>query len=171
MVAPPPALQQVEQVAAGGAAADLRAQYGSKLFAAILKLRELGDLGEKVLVFVQFDSLRRDVLEVLRLGLPGRMSPLLLEGSAHRRSAILRRFRSEGGSCVLVLSLEQCSAGLDLTTARHALLLHPMLAESREASRDVELQAVARLRRPGQLREVHIWRLVTTGTIEEFLLR
>jgi len=45
--------------------------------------------------------------------------------------------------------------------------MHPMEAATREEAVAFEMQAVGRVRRPGQQRKIHIWRFVTVGTIEQ----
>merc|ERR1719265_1355378 len=42
-----------------------------------------------------------------------------------------------------------------------------MEAATREEAVAFEMQAVGRVRRPGQQRKIHIWRFVTVGTIEQ----
>merc|ERR1719230_1483297 len=67
----------------------------------------------------------------------------------------------------MLLSLEESARGTNLTSANHVLIVHPMEATSREEAVAFEMQAIGRVRRPGQLRKIHIWRFVTTGTIEQ----
>merc|ERR1712146_36420 len=58
-------------------------------------------------------------------------------------------------------------SGTNLTAANHVVLVHPMDADSREEAVAFEMQAIGRVKRPGQTRKIHIWRFVTVGTIEE----
>lgn len=63
--------------------------------------------------------------------------------------------------CVFLLSLRVGSSGLTLTSANRVFLLEPSLDPA------IEQQAVARVHRIGQEREVIITRLLVQGTIEE----
>jgi SNF2 family DNA or RNA helicase len=142
---------------------------GTQMSMLLDKLAEFARLGEKAIVFTQFDSLKLSILTALR-----ELSVdvvLCLGGSARRLSGVIRRFRDEPSCGVMVMSIEHCASGLDLTIARHVVLLHPMLAPNRQTARDFERQAVARVWRPGQQRDVHVWRYVTRDTIEEEMLR
>lgn len=63
--------------------------------------------------------------------------------------------------CIFLLSLRAGSSGLTLTVANRVFLLEPGLDPA------IEQQAVARVHRIGQEREVVITRLMVQGTIEE----
>lgn len=62
-------------------------------------------------------------------------------------------------SFVLLLSLEHAASGSNLTAAHHVIFVHPMNADTLSSAVAYEQQALARVRRVGQLRkEVHVWR-------------
>jgi hypothetical protein len=63
--------------------------------------------------------------------------------------------------CVFLLSLRAGSAGLTLTSATRVFLLEPAMDPS------IEQQAVARVHRIGQEKEVVITRLLMADTVEE----
>merc|ERR1712232_1043623 len=71
---------------------------------------------------------------------------------------------------ILLLSLEHSASGTNLTAANHVVFVHPMSAMSSERAVSYEAQAIGRCRRWGQEKsEVHCWRFVTRGTVEEAL--
>lgn len=144
---------------------DTAKKAGSKLVALATHLQGIAP-GEKVLVFCQWEDLKKHIAETLQtMGVPH----LQLSGSIYQRSDILRRFQDEtqDGARVLLLSLEHAASGTNLTAANHVVFVHPMHATSAERAVAYEAQAIARCRRYGQEKTVHCWRFVSKGTIEE----
>jgi SNF2 family DNA or RNA helicase len=146
-------------------------KYGSKLAVLVQKLRELRalDPAAKVILFAQFDDLKRKVLTALsEFGIPCAS----LQGSVGQRASIIRDWQHNPMSqtFVLLLSLAQSASGTNLTAASHVVFLHPMLASSAEKAVGYEMQAIGRARRHGQQRGVvHVWRFVTFGTLEQVI--
>lgn len=93
-------------------------------------------------------------------------------GTVQTRQKTLQIFKESTASehRVLMLSLEKSPSGMTLTCANHVFLVHPMVAESATLAVGYECQAIGRVRRPGQEKTVHVWRFVTSGTVEEKLL-
>ncbi|KAK2024653.1 hypothetical protein LX32DRAFT_598385, partial [Colletotrichum zoysiae] len=81
--------------------------------------------------------------------------------STKRRNAIIKDFSSPGGAQVLLLSLGCGATGLTLTAASRAYLLEPQWNPS------IEEQALARIHRLGQTREVTTIRYVIKDSIEQ----
>lgn len=148
---------------------EVAAKHGTKLAAVVQKLQELRseDPTAKVILFVQFDDLKRKVAGALAdVGVPA----VQLKGSCGQRSNIINDWQNNPNSAsfVLLLSLEQSASGTNLTAASHVVFLHPMLAPSAEVALAHELQAIGRARRHGQTRStVHVWRFVTRDTVEQ----
>eukprot|EP00435_Cladocopium_sp_Y103_P061078 s444_g22.t1 len=144
---------------------DTAKKAGSKVLALATHLQGIAP-GEKVLVFCQWEDLKKHIAETLQtMGVPH----LQLSGNIYQRSDILRRFQDEtqDGERVLLLSLEHAASGTNLTAANHVVFVHPMHATSAERAVAYEAQAIARCRRYGQEKTVHCWRFVSRGTIEE----
>ena len=91
----------------------------------------------------------------------------VLEGSTCRRSSELQKFKDSTAS-VLLLCLEDSIAGLNLTCSSHLILCGPMCADI-ETAKNMESQAVGRLARIGQSKEVVVHHFVSTATCEEDL--
>lgn len=150
-------------------APDTNDKYGTKLATLVAKLREVRveDPTAKVILFVQFDDLKRKVATVLLdCGIPA----VQLHGSVCQRSNIINDWQNNPSSdnFVLLLSLAQSASGANLTAANHVVFLHPMLAATPELAIGHELQAIGRVRRHGQPRDtVHVWRFVTADTVEQ----
>merc|ERR1711862_30054 len=94
-----------------------------------------------------------------------------LEGTIFERTRALQNFQSDAGISLLLLSLEHSASGTNLTVASHVFLMHPMLGASQEEVSSYEAQAIGRVVRLGQTRPVHVWRFVTSLTVEEKLWR
>lgn len=136
--------------------------FGSKIASLVARLQTVQRLGEKAVVFAQWQDLIFKIHSALRcFGIPS----AVLAGDAFDRAAVLQRF--EGAELpVLLLSLEDSASGTNMAHASHVLLVHPMVACSAEEQRAYEAQAVGRVRRWGQKRRVQVWRFVMEGTVE-----
>lgn len=120
---------------------------------------------ERVLVFVQFPDLMKKVAEALAAN---GVEFLEIRGSASQKSKNLEKFQSDSKERVLLLNvMDESASGANLTSASHAIFLSPLLAPTQEIYDACETQAVGRLRRFGQTRLVHIWRFLSTNTIDE----
>jgi len=143
------------------------AKYGSKIEAIVTHVTKLqrDDPGCKIICFVQWEDLKRKISSALE---EFEVEHVALQGSVWQRRAALTRFQYEsGGPPLLLLSLEESASGTNLTAANHVIIVHPMEASTREEAVAFEMQAVGRVRRPGQERKIYIWRFVTIGTIEQ----
>lgn len=142
-------------------------KYGSKIEALVKHVKQLHaeDDGCKVICFVQWEDLKRKISSALEeFG----VQHLTLKGSIWARRAALVNFQYEEDSPrLLLLSLQESASGTNLTAANHVIIVHPMEAATREEAVAYEMQAMGRVRRPGQTRKIHIWRFVTVGTVEQ----
>ena len=124
------------------------------------KLAELaGNLvaeGHRSLVFSQFTrflTAARDRLESIGVRC------CYLDGKTSDRAAVLAEFRN-GDAPIFLISLKAGGFGLNLTEADYCILLDPWWNPAAEA------QAVDRVHRIGQTRNVMVYRLVAKDTIE-----
>ena len=83
-----------------------------------------------------------------------------LDGTTTNRPAVISSFK-EGTAPVFLISLKAGGFGLNLTEADYCFLLDPWWNPATEA------QAVDRTHRIGQTRNVMVYRLIASGTIEE----
>jgi superfamily II DNA or RNA helicase len=83
-----------------------------------------------------------------------------LDGSTTRRADVIEEFK-HGHAPVFLISLKAGGFGLNLTEADYCILLDPWWNPATEA------QAVDRIHRIGQTRNVMVYRLVAKDTIEE----
>ncbi len=131
----------------------------AKLDALFEQLDDVLAEGHRALVFSQFTSfLGRAAARLDAAGVPYAS----LDGSTpvRRRDAEIARFRA-GEASVFLISLKAGGFGLNLTEADYVFLLDPWWNPASEA------QAVDRAHRIGQAKQVMVYRLVASGTIEE----
>ena len=118
----------------------------------------------KVLIFSQFVKHLNLVAENLsRSGIPF----LRLTGSDREttRAAAIRQFEKDPEIPVFLISLKAGGTGLNLTSADYVFLLDPWWNPATEE------QAISRAHRIGQSKPVFVYRFITTGTIEEKILK
>ena len=122
---------------------------------------EAADNGWKTVVFSSF----LDVLRAVEQALDGRSAGLLtgrLDPSS--RQALVDEFSASPEPLVLVSQIQAGGVGLNIQAASVVVLTEPQWKPS------IEDQAVARLHRLGQLRPVHVHRLLTEGGVDQRML-
>eukprot|EP00741_Cyanophora_paradoxa_P025403 tig00000378_g24522.t1 len=165
MVVKPPAQPAPEPApaAAGGADAD---DFDLKLIAVRALLAALRGMaeGDKAIVFSSFNetlarieaALKREAFRYVKI-----------EGStaAKTRAKALQSFQDDPACRVFLLSVRAGAVGLTLTAANLTFIMEPCLNAGTEA------QAVNRVYRIGQTRDVEIVVFATRGTAEERVLQ
>ena len=142
-----PALIDEEHDSVGSAKIDVLLEH----------LQEVTAEGHRALVFSQFTSYLKRVRA--RLDDAG-IAYSYLDGRTRNRAAAVESFTS-GATTVFLISLKAGGVGLNLVEADYCYVLDPWWNPAAEA------QAVDRAHRIGQTRPVMVYRLVSTGTIEE----
>ena len=137
-------------------------EEGAKLQRLMELVHELRDAGNRTLIFsqyVDFLHLIRDVFDHERI------SYQYLDGStsAAARMKAVDDFQNGQGDFFLI-SLKAGGTGLNLTAASYVILTDPWWNPA------VEQQAADRVHRIGQQQPVTIYRLISSGTVEEKVL-
>lgn len=127
----------------------------------VQQLPDLLERGHRVLVFSQFTGYLKSISA--RLAEEG-IGHLYLDGSTRNRAEVIEAFTS-GQEPVFLISLKAGGFGLNLTEADHVFIMDPWWNPA------AEQQAVDRIHRIGQDKEVHVYRLVAEGTIEEKVMQ
>ena len=124
-----------------------------------------GGAGHRVLIFSQLKSVL-DLVEDELLGPAGelaRVSWLRLDGGVAptARFDVVHKFNADPSIDVLLLTTHVGGLGLNLTSADTVVFLE------HDWNPQKDLQAMDRAHRLGQKRTVHVFRLLTKGTLEE----
>lgn len=119
-------------------------------------LDEARDSGHRVVIFSQFV----EMLTLIRKSLDGNTEYLYIDGRTKNRVELARQF-NEGNIPIFLISLKAGGTGLNVTGADTVILFDPWWNPA------VENQAIDRTHRMGQTRSVQVFRLVTSGTIED----
>ncbi|MFA5082737.1 MAG: DEAD/DEAH box helicase [Hydrogenophilaceae bacterium] len=132
----------------------------AKLDLLMAMIPELVDEGRKVLVFSQFTSMLALIADELNAA---RIAFTTLTGDTGDREGAIRVFQ-EGEVPVFLISLKAGGVGLNLTAADTVIHFDPWWNPA------VENQATDRAHRLGQTKNVFVYKLVVSGSIEEKIL-
>jgi SNF2 family DNA or RNA helicase len=132
----------------------------SKLEALMELLDNLVEEGRRVLVFSQFTSMLKLIEEQL---VAKQYEYLKLTGQTQNRQALVEQFQ-EGKTPIFLISLKAGGTGLNLTRADTVIHYDPWWNPA------VEDQATDRTHRIGQENPVFVYKLITSGTVEEAIL-
>jgi len=118
--------------------------------------------GHRMLVFSQFVK----VLQLLKAELEAAgLNFCYLDGSSKDRMAQVDRFQEDDTVSVFLISLKAGGTGLNLTAADVVVHFDPWWNPAAEA------QASDRAHRIGQDKQVTVYKLITSGTVEENVLQ
>jgi superfamily II DNA or RNA helicase len=137
------------------------AEYSTKWAALVELLEEIRDGGHNVLIFSQFATQLR-LLEPALAGVG--LDFCRLDGASRDREAQVAAFRDDPSKRAFLISLKAGGFGLNLTKADTVIHFDPWWNPA------VEAQATDRAHRIGQARPVTVYKLITTGTVEEKIL-
>ncbi|MFA5830363.1 MAG: DEAD/DEAH box helicase [Candidatus Paceibacterota bacterium] len=121
-------------------------------------VEEIAEGGRKVLIFSQFTGMLDIVSSILK---ERNISHAYLSGKTKDRQSLVKKFNEDSSITVFLISLKAGGTGLNLTSADTVIVFDPWWNPS------VENQAIDRAHRIGQTKTVNVYRLLTSGTIEE----
>jgi superfamily II DNA or RNA helicase len=124
-------------------------------------LAELVAENKKILLFSSFTSMLALIETALQ---EQNISYVKLTGSTTDRKTPIQQFQN-GEASVFLISLKAGGTGLNLTTADTVIHYDPWWNPA------AETQATDRAHRIGQTKPVFVYKLVTTGTVEEKILK
>jgi SNF2 family DNA or RNA helicase len=137
--------------------------------------KQHGDV--RVVLFVQYSDLMHNIKQILvQEGIP----TVAVEGSTTQEiiradkaiSGFKDRFLSSWSERVLILNSSDVSAsGVTLVRANHVIFLHPLFAANQHEFDSKERQAIGRVRRPGQERDIHLYRFYVEHSLDHEILQ
>lgn len=162
-------LDEYKAAVEGGNFADLRraayragaAEHSSKLARLMDIVDESAANGWKVVVFSYF----LEVLEIVKQSIgSAALHPLTGSVRPTERQELVDRFTAIDGHAVLVSQIQAGGVGLNLQAASVVILTEPQWKPS------VEKQAVGRAFRMGQVRRVHVHRLLAMDSVDQHMV-
>lgn len=121
----------------------------------------------RALIFSQHSNFLAVVRNVLR---QEGIHNSFVDGNVVQKKKSLKKFLEQDdtfGECrVILLSLDNCAAGTNLTSCSHVIFLDPPQGPIDEV-KAIEAQAIGRAFRIGQTQQVTVVRFIVKGTIEE----
>lgn len=145
--------------------------HGAKIEAAVGLLQKIEEKGDQAIVFVQYEEQLSYVEAAL---VANNISAVIVEDNSAAGGKIAG-FRESAGTTrqktVIVLNASsETAAGSNLQCANHVIFLSPLLRDSQYGYDSTMAQAIGRVRRHGQQKEIHVYRLVALDTIDVDIL-
>ena len=133
----------------------------SKLERLLELVDESFESGQKVIVFSYFRSVIEQVMQALGERAIG---PITGSVSSTQRQNIVDQFQNSPTPLVLVGQIQAAGTGLNIQAASVVILCEPQIKPS------LEVQAIARAHRMGQVRKVQVHRLILPDSVDEHML-
>jgi SNF2 family DNA or RNA helicase len=157
-----------DAVASGNFMAMRRAAFSAQVGKQPSKLERLLELvdesfesGQKVLIFSYFRSVIEQVVQALGERAIG---PITGSVSSTQRQNIVDQFTNSPTPLALVGQIQAAGTGLNIQAASVVILCEPQIKPS------LEVQAIARAHRMGQVRKVQVHRLILPESVDEQML-
>jgi superfamily II DNA or RNA helicase len=138
--------------------------YGAKLDAATRLLRDIKKKGEKAILFVQYTEQLEQAETALR---HANVAATVVSSGTIAGEQIAGFCQNSNTDTVLVLNAsDETAAGSNIQAANHVIFLSPLLRDSQYGYDSTMAQAIGRVRRHGQKRPIHVYRICALHTID-----
>ncbi|KRX00260.1 P-loop containing nucleoside triphosphate hydrolase [Pseudocohnilembus persalinus] len=139
-------------------------QRSAKIEAIMEELQIIIEKKEKVIIFTQWLGMMDLLSKEFQMN---KIKFERFDGSLNQqqRAKVLKRFKQQQDISVLMISLKAGGVGLNLTHANHCFIVDPWWNPA------VESQAIERVHRIGQKKEVYVKRFICSNTIEERMIK
>ncbi|NLN29718.1 MAG: DEAD/DEAH box helicase, partial [Bacteroidales bacterium] len=156
-------LMKLRQISNHPVMADEEYPYGSGKFETVMNdMENVINEGHKILVFSSFVMHLKLFEKALAFK---KIKYSILTGASTNREKIINSFQKDPANKVFLISLKAGGVGLNLTSAHYVFILDPWWNPA------AELQAVSRAHRIGQDKNVFIYRYISSGTLEEKIIK
>jgi SNF2 family DNA or RNA helicase len=136
-------------------------QLPSKLVRLIEIVEEAIESGQKVIVFSYFRTVITQVMQALG---DKAIGPITGSVSSIQRQNIVDEFQNSPKPLALVGQIQAAGTGLNIQAASVVILCEPQIKPS------LEVQAIARAHRMGQVRKVQVHRLILPESVDERMI-
>ena len=147
-----------------------RAAYGAKTGNAISLLKRIEEQGDQAVLFVQFEEQLAQVGAALE---ESNISATIIDDTRTAGRRVAEFVCGENGkkTAIVLNASDETAAGLNLQkAANHVIFLSPLLRDQQYVYEGTMTQAIGRVLRPGQEREVHVHRIFAVNTIDVDIL-
>jgi site-specific DNA-cytosine methylase len=142
--------------------------YGAKLDAAIRLLGDIREKGEKATLFVQYSEQLEQAETALQ---HANIAATVVTSGTVAGEQIAGFCRNNNTDTVLVLNAsDETAAGSNIQAANHVIFLSPLLRDNQYGYDSTMAQAIGRVRRHGQKRPIHVYRICALFTIDVDIL-
>jgi len=156
-------LMKLRQISNHPVMADEDYRGGSGKFETVLNdIENVINEGHKILVFSSFVIHLKLFIEAFE---KKAIKFSVLTGASTNRPKIIKSFQNDPSNKVFFISLKTGGVGLNLTSADYVFILDPWWNPA------AELQALSRAHRIGQDKNVFVYRYISSGTLEEKIIR
>ncbi|KAH0268799.1 hypothetical protein KCU91_g9143, partial [Aureobasidium melanogenum] len=164
-------------------------EYGSKADGLVKLLEDIATRGQQAILFVQFTHQIEDMIKILAAAKISYHDPTGIKndpfgaftgiygankarkGQKGKQDHKKDQKNDEKLPTVLILnSNDETAAGANLTCANHVIFFSPLLKRTQYEYEAQMAQAIGRVRRPGQLKPVQVYRFVALDTIDVDIL-
>ncbi|KAI5204620.1 hypothetical protein E4T38_04669 [Aureobasidium subglaciale] len=149
-------------------------KYGKRAEQLIDILNKVEENDDQAILFVQSDDLIEEASNILKAA---DISHHITKSSSSKNSArnvdnaeAIGRFQNDKGekkkTVLLLNSLDVSAAGTNLTNANHVIFFSPLPALTQYEYESQMAQGIGRVRRPGQNKSIHVYRIIALDTID-----
>lgn len=138
---------------------------GEKATAVVSLLKDIKGKGEKAILFVLYKQQIKQIAGVLK------HHGISYAAADTQAATAIKNFKSNRKVTVIIFGQsDEGAAGTNLTEANHIIMYSPLLADSQYKYESQSKQAIGRVQRPGQNKDIFIYRLAALDTIDVDIL-
>jgi SNF2 family DNA or RNA helicase len=133
----------------------IQGSWGTKVTRLVSDLLDVQDVGDKAVLFSQWD----DMLDIVQQALIANGIRHVRATSSKETGDFVNRFRAVDCTALL-LNVKHGAEGLTIVEATHVFMVEPLM------NHGLDLQAISRVCRIGQTKKTYVHRYIMQGTVE-----